>query len=256
MLWIGTSFKMTKTRAEAVAYAAHLRSLVGGGITGVQPFVIPAATALAEVSATLGPGSPVLTGAQNAHWADEGAWTGEISVPQAADAGARIIEIGHSERREHFAETDATVARKVATTLRHGLIPLLCCGESAEVADRGESVSHVLSQVSAAFEGLPDISRALIAYEPVWAIGEGGREPHPSEIAPVHQALTARWGHRVAAILYGGSVTPHNAAALLEVPGVNGLFVGRAAWTTDGFTTLLTTASRSATSRTTAPAGP
>ncbi|MDQ1012837.1 triosephosphate isomerase [Streptomyces sp. V4I23] len=234
MLWIGTSFKMTKTRAESVAYAARLRSALGEGLPGVQPFVIPPATALAEVSAVLCGEPRVLTGAQNAHWADEGAWTGEISVPQAADAGARIIEIGHSERREHFGETDATVARKVAATLRHGLTPLVCCGESAEVFARGGSVDHVLGQVAAAFDGLTDTSRALIAYEPVWAIGEHGREPRPEETAAVHKALAAEWGGRVAGVLYGGSVNPGNAARLLGVPGVDGLFVGRAAWDVEG----------------------
>ncbi|MFE9886509.1 triose-phosphate isomerase [Streptomyces scopuliridis] len=249
MLWVGTSFKMTKSRAEAVAYAARLRSAVGAGIPGVQPFVLPSATALAEVSATLtapavSPVSTVLTGVQNAHWADAGAWTGEISVPQAADAGARIVEIGHSERRAHFAETDATVARKLAATLRHGLIPLLCCGESAEVAARGGSVAFVRAQVAAALDGLPDTSRVLLAYEPVWAIGEHGREPRAEEVAAVHRALAAEWGGRVAAVLYGGSVTVRNAAALLEVPGVDGLFVGRAAWDVDGFLTLLETARR------------
>ncbi len=239
VLWIGTSFKMTKTRAEAVAHAARIRAAVGDGIPGVQPFVIPSATALAEVAAELGPGSPVLTGIQNAHWADEGAWTGEISVPQAADAGARIVEIGHSERREHFAETDATAARKVTAALRHGLIPLLCCGETEEVHTRGGAVEHVLAQVAAALGGQGDVSRALVAYEPVWAIGEKGREPDPDEIADVMRALREEWGGRVAAVLYGGSVNRGNADALLDVPGVDGLFVGRAAWDAEGLLALL-----------------
>ncbi|MGW0789207.1 triose-phosphate isomerase [Streptomyces sp. NPDC002911] len=245
-LWIGTSFKMTKTRALSVAYATRLRSALGDGIPGVQPFVIPPATALAEVSAVFGEDPSVLTGTQNAHWEDEGAWTAEISVPQAADAGASIVEIGHSERREHFAETDATVAAKVAATLRHGLTPLLCCGESAEIFARGGSVEHVLGQVAAAFHGLADTSRALIAYEPVWAIGAHGREPRPEEIAAVHEALAAEWGDRVTGVLYGGSVNVHNAAGLLGVPGVNGLFVGRAAWDIEGYLALLETGRRHA----------
>ncbi|MBA2945797.1 triose-phosphate isomerase [Streptomyces himalayensis] len=243
MLWIGTSFKMTKTRAQAAEYAARLRTEVGrDGVPGVQPFVIPSATSIAEVAAVLGGDSPVLVGAQNAHWEDAGAWTGEISVPQAADAGARIVEIGHSERREHFGETDATVALKVRTILRHGLIPLLCCGESADVFARGDSVEHVLGQVAEALDGLADTSRVLIAYEPVWAIGEHGRQPRPDEIADVIAALSAKWGDRVAAVLYGGSVDQSNAGTLLRVPGVDGLFVGRAAWDVDGFLSILATA--------------
>ncbi|OAH14010.1 triose-phosphate isomerase [Streptomyces jeddahensis] len=242
MLWIGTSFKMTKTRAEAAEYAARLRYGVGeNGIPGVQPFLIPPATAIADVAALLD-GSPVLVGAQNAHWEDSGAWTGEISVPQVADAGADIVEIGHSERREHFAETDATVALKVRATLRHGLIPLVCCGESAEVFAGGGSTEHVLAQVGAALDGLDDTSRVLIAYEPVWAIGEHGREPRPEEIAGVHQALRDEWGDRVAAVLYGGSVNRANAEALLRVPGVDGLFIGRAAWDVENLLTILANA--------------
>ncbi|MGW0811766.1 triose-phosphate isomerase [Streptomyces viridiviolaceus] len=244
VLWIGTSFKMTKTRAQAVAYATRLRSALGEGVPGVQPFVVPSATALAEVSAVFGDEPRVLTGAQNAHWADEGAWTGEISVVQAADAGARIIEIGHSERREHFGETDTTVALKVASALRHGLTPLVCCGESADVLARGGSAQYVLDQVAAAFDGLADASRALIAYEPVWAIGEHGREPDPREIADVHLALAAEWGDRVAGVLYGGSVNSRNASRLLGVPGVGGLFVGRAAWHVDGYLALVEMARR------------
>ncbi|MBA4863039.1 triose-phosphate isomerase [Streptomyces sp. PSKA54] len=247
MLWIGTSFKMTKTRGEAAEYAARLRHGVGrSGIPGVQPFVIPSATAIAEVGAVLGIESPVLVGAQNAHWADSGAWTGEISVLQAADAGARLVEIGHSERREHFGETDATVALKVRATLRHGLIPLVCVGEGADVFARGGSVDHVLAQVAAALDGITDTSSVLVAYEPVWAIGEHGREPRPEEIEGVHDALRREWGDRVAAVLYGGSVNPSNAKALLEVPGVGGLFVGRAAWDISGFLAILSTAAEAA----------
>ncbi|MGW8530292.1 triose-phosphate isomerase [Nocardiopsis sp. NPDC055824] len=248
-LWIGTSFKMNKTRAESVAYATRLRSALGDGVPGVRAFVIPPATALAEVSAVLD-GSPVRTGVQNAHWADGGAWTGELSVPQAADAGARIVEIGHSERRAHFAETDGTVRLKVGAVLRHGLTPLVCCGESAEVFERGGSVGHVLRQAEAAFADLADgLERALIAYEPVWAIGEHGREPRPEEVAPVHEALAAEWDGRVGGILYGGSVSPDNAAGLLGVPGVGGLFVGRAAWEVEGYLRILEAGRRHAGAR-------
>ncbi|MEV4334426.1 triose-phosphate isomerase family protein [Streptomyces sp. NPDC049597] len=127
----------------------------------------------------------------------------------------------------------------VAATPRHGLTPLVCCGESAEVFARGGSVEHVLAQVAAAFDGLADTSRALIAYEPAWAIGEHGREPRPDETAAVHKAPAAEWGGRVAGILYGGSVNPGNAARLLDVPGADGLFVGRAAWDVEGFLAVL-----------------
>ncbi|MHC5261732.1 triose-phosphate isomerase [Streptomyces sp. UC4497] len=235
--WIGTSFKMTKTRSEAASYAARVRAAVGDGIDGVQPFLIPSATAVPVVADTLGPRSPVLTGVQNAHWDDEGAWTGEISVPQAADAGARLVEIGHSERRAHFAETDETVRLKTAAALRHGLTPLVCVGEDAAARDAGRGADVVRAQAEAALEGQSDPGAVLLAYEPVWAIGEHGRPPRPEEIAP---ALAALAELPARAVLYGGSVDLGNAPWLLELPGVQGLFVGRAAWDVDTFLKLLT----------------
>jgi triosephosphate isomerase len=240
MLWVGTSWKMNGTLASARDYAARLRdALAGGAPRGVQPFVIPPATALAAVHELLRDDSPVLLGAQNAHWADSGAWTGEISVAQAADAGASLIEIGHSERREFFAETDETVNRKVRATLRHGLRPLLCVGESAAVFEAGDSVGHVLAQVEAALAGVEDPAPVLIAYEPIWAIGEGGREARPEDIEEVFEALASVYGERVTAILYGGSVNQRNAADILAVDGVGGLFVGRSAWRVEGYLALL-----------------
>ncbi|MCX2730723.1 triose-phosphate isomerase [Saccharopolyspora sp. NFXS83] len=239
MLWIGTSFKMTKTRSEAVAYARALRDGWTAEPSGVRPFVVPPATSLPEVTAALGPESPILAGAQNAHWAESGAWTGELSVGQVADAGARIVEIGHAERRRHFAETDETVHRKVRATLAHGLIPLVCVGEDAEVAAAGRSVEHVVAQAEAALAGCADASSVLLAYEPVWAIGEHGRLPKPADVAPVMAALHDRFGGDVEAVLYGGSVNLDNAAELLAVPGTGGLFVGRAAWQVEGLLGLL-----------------
>ncbi|WP_327660987.1 MULTISPECIES: triose-phosphate isomerase [unclassified Streptomyces] len=234
--WIGTSFKMTKNRSEAASYAARVRAAVGDGIDGVQPFLIPSATAVSAVADTLGPGSPVLTGVQNAHWDDAGAWTGEISVPQAADAGARLVEIGHSERRAHFAETDETVRLKTAAALRHGLTPLVCVGEDAAARDAGRGADVVRAQAEAALEGQSDPGAVLLAYEPVWAIGEHGRPPRPEEIAP---ALATLAELPARAVLYGGSVDLANAPWLLELPGVQGLFVGRAAWDVDTFLKLL-----------------
>lgn len=232
--WVGTSWKMTKTLAEARGYARRLADTWGDGgpWPGVELFVVPPATAIAAVREELGP-SPVLVGAQDAHWEDSGAWTGEVSVPQVADAGAVLVEIGHSERREHFAETDERVNAKVRATLRHGLRPLLCVGESAEVRDRGGAVEHVTRQVEAALNGVEDPTRVLVAYEPVWAIGASGRPARPEDVVGVVAAVHAA-APRVAGVLYGGSVDPGNASDLLAVPGVDGVFVGRAAWTVDG----------------------
>lgn len=241
-IWLGTSWKMNKTLGEARSFAeAVAAAATPDRWPGVQPFVIPPATALSMVRSALPAEHGVLLGAQNAHWEDAGAWTGEVSVPQVADAGAQLVEIGHSERREHFAETVETTRLKVQATLRHGLIPLLCIGEPAEVKEAGESVDFILRQAAGALEGLSpaDLARVLIAYEPIWAIGEHGRPATPEELAEPFRALAETYGGRVEAILYGGSVSQDNTAQTLAIDGVEGLFVGRSAWRVEGFLELL-----------------
>lgn len=248
MRWIGTSWKMNKTLAQARSYARGLQGALAEDpqlLRGVQPFIIPPATALAAVAEELGPRSSVQLGAQNAHWEDDGAWTGEVSVPQVADAGATMVEIGHSERREHFGETIETTRLKVASTLRHGLVPLLCIGEPSEVQARGETAAFILEQAHGALQGLPadQLGRTLIAYEPIWAIGAQGRPAAAAELREPFEVLAREYGGRVQALLYGGSVSPGNAAELLAIPGVQGLFVGRSAWTLEGYLEILQIAS-------------
>ncbi|WP_306316157.1 triose-phosphate isomerase [Mycolicibacterium aurum] len=241
-LWIGTSWKMNKGLAEARRYARGLHDHLGKtGLSGVQPFIIPSFTALAATRDELGAESPVLLGVQNAHWDDHGAWTGEVSVPQAKDAGAQLVEIGHSERREHFGETVATTRLKVAAALAHGLVPLLCIGESAEVNQAGESAPFILQQAAGALDGLTpeQLGRVLIAYEPIWAIGENGRPATVEELREPFAALGREYGGRTSGLLYGGSVNLDNAEDLLGIDHVTGLFVGRAAWELPGYLRLL-----------------
>ncbi len=242
--WVGTSWKMTKTIAEAVAYADALAE--ADLPAGVQPFVLPAHTSLAAVRDALPPDSRVLLGAQNAHWAPEGAGTGEISMRMAADAGARIVEIGHSERRAAFGETDATVALKVRAALDAGLLPLVCVGESESARAAGDPEQIVTAQVQAALGEVSarEIAEVLVAYEPIWAIGSGGRPATPEEVGPVLRAAAAEigrlsGGEGCRAVLYGGSVDEHNAAELVALAEADGLFVGRAAWDVGGFLRLL-----------------
>ncbi|NDK31640.1 triose-phosphate isomerase [Nesterenkonia haasae] len=250
--WIGTSWKMNLTLAEAEAYAQVLQRVLRSRpelTAGIQPFIIPPATALAAVHRVFGdrsqrPGGLKL-GVQNAHWEDSGAWTGEISVPQALDAGADIVEIGHSERREFFNETIRTTRLKVLAALRHGAYPLLCVGEPQEVRERGQAAPYILGQANGALEGLSpeELSTVLIAYEPIWAIGASGRPATAAELSEPFEALRERFGRHVGALLYGGSVNPQNAAELLGMENVDGLFIGRSAWTAEGFTELLELAS-------------
>ena len=255
-LWVGTSWKMTKTLAEARAYVEQLAPVRVPA--GVEAFLLPPLTALHVVIATLPPGSPVRVGVQDAHPGPDGAMTGEVSMHQVRDAGAQIVEIGHSERRDRLGETDEVVAAKVAAALDCDLVPLVCVGEPWAVRSVGSAEDHVADQVRAALSlvAQQDVPRVLVAYEPVWAIGEGGRAAEPSDVVGVLRAIrsaVARLtpGSGLRGVLYGGSVTTDNAAALLELEELDGLFVGRAAWSADGFTALLEIVGRAVTGRAT-----
>jgi len=235
---------MNKTLGEAAAFVDELLNF--DMPEGIQPFVLPAHTALASVRDRLPAGCPVLLGAQNAHWRSEGAGTGEISMRMAADAGATLVEMGHSERRESFGETDETVAAKAAAALEHGLVPLICVGEPQAVRDAGRAADFVAAQVRAALSRVrpEQVDRVLIAYEPIWAIGEHGRPATQDQIAPV-MALIAEGaaersgGDGARAVLYGGGVSADNAADLLQDAHTDGLFVGRAGWAARDFIGLL-----------------
>jgi triosephosphate isomerase len=241
---VGTSWKMNKTLAEAAAFVDEL--LAFPVPPGIQPFVLPAHTALASVRQRVPRDSPLLIGAQNAHWGPEGAGTGEVSMRMVADAGASLVEMGHSERREAFGETDETVAAKAAAAVRAGLTPLVCVGEPLEVRRAGGASDFVAAQVRAALSQLEpaDVAGVLVAYEPIWAIGEHGIPATQEQIAPV-MALIASTVAEVAdggaplAVLYGGGVDADNAAELLGDPCTDGLFVGRAGWNATGFVELL-----------------
>jgi L-erythrulose 1-phosphate isomerase len=244
VIWVGTSWKMNKTLAEAAAFIDELSAYPLP--RGIQPFVLPAHTALASVRDRLPADSPILLGAQNAHWGPEGEGTGEISMRMAADAGATLIEIGHSERREQFGETDHTVSLKLAAAVDHGLIPLLCVGESRAVRDAGQASEFVTGQVAAGLSRVAParIGDVIIAYEPIWAIGPSGQPARPDQVAPVLASISEvvaeiSGGSSARAILYGGSVKPENAADLLNDPHAGGLFVGRAGWAASAFIQLL-----------------
>ncbi|MEV6981138.1 triose-phosphate isomerase [Sphaerisporangium sp. NPDC051017] len=252
MVWIGTSWKMNKTIGESREYARLLAEALAETPLPdeVQPFILPAHTSLAAVRDQLGrdqlAGAPVLLGAQNAHWAPEGAGTGEVSMRMVADAGAQLVEMGHSERREQFGETDETVARKARAAVDHGLLPLICVGEPGAVRTAGDAERFVTAQVRAALSRLQpeEIRQTLIAYEPVWAIGAGGTPATPEQVAPVmsriaEEARRLGAGAGCRALLYGGGVDAGNAAALLRETPADGLFVGRAAWSVDGLLRLL-----------------
>lgn len=242
--WIGTSWKMNKTLAEARVFAEGLAAADAGRDPRIQRFVIPPFTAVREVGSILA-GTSVKVGAQNMHWADEGAWTGEISPVMLKDCGLDLVELGHSERREHFGETDETVGLKTEAAVRHGLIPLICIGETLAEREAGRAQAVLEAQVRGALARLSDDQKSaeiLLAYEPVWAIGVNGvpatsdyADARQAEIIAVAQDLL---GRRIPC-LYGGSVNPGNCQELIACPHIDGLFIGRSAWNVEGYLDIL-----------------
>lgn len=238
--WIGTSWKMNKTRAEARAFAEALKASPCAAGGKARLFVIPPFPLIAEVAAVLA-GTQVMTGAQNMHWADHGAWTGEVSAPMVKDCGATLVELGHSERRTHFGETDETVAMKVAAALRHGLLALVCIGDTRGEYEAGATADVLARQTRFALRdvGRQAPGRVMIAYEPVWSIGEGGIPADPEFANAQHaklKTLTAEIAGQPLPILYGGSVNPANCRELAAMAHIDGLFIGRSAWDPTGFT--------------------
>ncbi|NLS00969.1 triose-phosphate isomerase [Rhizobium sp. P38BS-XIX] len=242
--WIGTSWKMNKTLAEARAFAEALKAADATRDGRIQRFVIPPFTAVREVKSILAETS-VNVGAQNMHWADQGAWTGEISPLMLNDCNLDIVELGHSERREYFGETNETVGLKTEAAVRHGLIPLVCIGETLSDRESGRATEILSEQVVGALSKLSDKQKhaqILLAYEPVWAIGEKGIPAEPSyadarqaEIIAVAETVL---GHKIPC-LYGGSVNPQNCEELISCPNVDGLFIGRSAWKVEGYLDIL-----------------
>ena len=208
----------------------------------------PPTPTLAAVIDMLKERPDIVVGVQNIHWEDKGAFTGEISAPIARDAGAHFTLIGHSERRHVFGETDDEAAKKMAAALRSRLLPVLCVGEKIEERERGEAEAVVLRQLRAGASLVQphDLANALVAYEPVWAIGTG-KTATPEDASTMH-AVVRQELHRlvgekagVVPILYGGSVNRGNAASLLAAPGVDGLLVGGASLDAEAWTSIVRT---------------
>ncbi len=242
--WIGTSWKMNKTLAEAKAFAEAVAKADASRDPRIQRFVIPPFTACRQVKEVL-TSTSVKVGAQNMHWADKGAWTGEISPLMLKDCNLDLVELGHSERREHFGESDETVGLKTEAAVRHGLIPLICIGETLADRESGKADAVLAREVRGALGKLSSEQRRatiLLAYEPVWAIGEKGihatadyADARQAEILKVAESVL---GRRVPC-LYGGSVNPGNCAELIACPHIDGLFIGRSAWEPEGYLDIL-----------------
>ncbi len=237
--WIGTSWKMNKLRADALTFANALKASPVSKNADVQPFVIPPFPYIADVANILNC-TRVKIGAQNMHWDDEGAWTGEVSAPMIKDCGASMIELGHSERRTFFNETDETVALKVQAALKHGLLALVCIGDTKAEYDTGKTAQALERQTRAALKhvGRAALNSVIFAYEPVWSIGVGGVSADSDFANDQHQSIKAVTAEIVGSplsVLYGGSVNPQNCCDLVKKSHIDGLFIGRSAWNALGY---------------------
>ncbi len=239
----GTNFKMNQTPAESAAFYRQIAAAIEEQ-PNVHLFALPPTTSLGAVADVAGePPHKIWVGAQNAHWAAEGAYTGEVSVRMLQALNVDLVLLGHAERRQHFFEQDIELNRKVLAVLNAGLRVLLAIGETAEERSYGVSAETVLRQLKIGLHGVgaDQLSRVLIGYEPVWSIGAGGVPATPEAVQPIaaliREALGERFGDegRPIPILYGGSVNPDNAATFTSLPDIDGLFVGRSGWTVDGY---------------------
>ena len=233
-LLIAANWKMYKTPKEAESFLHTFLPLVKGHTQGEIVICPPSVDLTAALHAAKG--SEVMVGAQNMHYAEDGAFTGEVSAAMLVALGVSHVILGHSERRQYFAETDDTVNRKLVTALKHRLVPIVCVGEHEQQRESGMTEEVVCRQIRGALHDLEAsrLHHLVIAYEPIWAIGTG-KTATPQMAAEAHLIIrseVARLMGRPLAdglrILYGGSVKPENAAALLGQPEIDGALIGGA----------------------------
>ena len=248
---IAGNWKMYKTPSEAIVLAEEVVKAMSA-LDGIEVVVCPPFTALAAVGQVIA-GSRIGMGAQDLHWAKEGAYTGEVSAEMLRDLGCRYVIVGHSERRQYFGETNENVNKKSLAALGSGLTPIICVGETLSERETGRAHHVVEAQVKGALSGLaPGQVRALtFAYEPVWAIGTG-RTATPEQAEEMHahvrKTIAGLFGADVAQgvrILYGGSVKPENAGELLQRSEIDGALVGGASLHADSFALIVKAAKSS-----------
>ena len=237
---VAGNWKMNKLPSETAAFIKELAPKVEGAVAEVVACV-PYTSLAAAVEAAKG--TSVKIGAQNLHFEDSGAFTGEVSADMLVDMGVEYVIIGHSERRQYFGETDVTVNKKVIKAIEKGLKPIVCVGESLEEREQGITIDLIRSQVKIAFMNVSaeDAAKCIIAYEPIWAIGTGktATDEQANEVcAAIRVVVRELYGDNVAdglVIQYGGSVKPSNAAALFGMSDINGGLVGGASLKSDDF---------------------
>jgi triosephosphate isomerase len=227
---IAGNWKMHGTLRASVALAEAIRA--GADTIDAELLVCPPFPYIQAIAMSL-LGQPVAVGGQDCHLAVKGAHTGDVAAPMLRDCGATYVILGHSERRADHGETDAVVRAKAATAIAHGLTPIICVGETLAQREAGEAEPVVRAQLAGSLpEGFAEAG-GVVAYEPVWAIGTG-KTPTEADIAAIHAALREAAG-ATTRLLYGGSVKPANAAAILALPHVDGALVGGASLVAEDF---------------------
>jgi triosephosphate isomerase len=229
---IAGNWKMYKTQAETQEFLRGFLPHLEETPQGREVILCPPFTDLSVLSKTLH-GSLIQLGAQNIHWEEYGAYTGEISGPMLTESGVRFVIVGHSERRQYFGETDATVNLRLRTAQRFGLTPILCVGESKQQRDAGETESLISLQLD---KGLLDIdqSNLVIAYEPIWAIGTG-ETCEAVEANRIIGLIRSQLSNTNVSIQYGGSVKPNNIDEIMAQPEIDGVLVGGASLEPESF---------------------
>lgn len=235
------NWKMNKTASEASEFIKELTESVKGAKNDVL-ICVPFTNL--ETAVRLTEGTNVKVGAQNMDYHDSGAYTGEVSADMLLDAGVKYVVIGHSERREYYNETDKTVNLKVLKALEKGITPVLCCGESLEQREGGITFDWVRMQIKLALAGVEDVTKVVIAYEPIWAIGTGKTatsEQAEEVCGAIRECVASLYGKDAAentTILYGGSVNAKNATELFAMENIDGGLVGGASLKTADFTVI------------------
>ena len=246
------NWKMHKTISEAVALAQGIKEATST-TSAAEIVICPPFLAISAVADAVA-NSQVNLGAQNMHWEAQGAFTGEVS-PAMLSGLCQYVILGHSERRQYFAETDTAVNQKTMAAFAHGLTPIICVGENLEQNERGETAYIVGGQVKAALEGLSaeQAGQAIIAYEPIWAIGTGlAAEPEAVDqiiarsIRGSVEAMLGLETSQAVRVQYGGSVKPDNIDSFMAQPNIDGALVGGASLTADSFAALVESAARHA----------
>lgn len=243
---IAGNWKMYKNVKESVDFAKALEAKLGKGVEGREILICPTLLAVSAVAEAV-KGSAILVGSQDAHYMDEGAFTGNVSPKMLKESGIQYAILGHSERRQYEKETNETINKKAKNVLKNGLKAIICVGETLQERESGKTNAVIETQVKGCFEGIPasDLANIVIAYEPVWAIGTG-KTATPAQAQEVHAFIRGLvktlYGAPAAdamRIQYGGSVKPENVKELMACPDIDGALVGGASLKVDSFEALV-----------------